>query len=63
MFDMFKKYFQSSIKQKGFYATFTHVDFSNEGEASPARLEMLGDMIKYVHQEGHEFVDPNIFLR
>ena len=59
MFDMFKKYFKASIKQQGFYATFTHVDFSNEGDASPARLEMLDDMIKYVHAEGHEFVDPN----
>ena len=62
MSEMFKKYFQASIRQKGFYATFVHCDFSNEGNASPARLEMLNEMIKYVHEEGHEFVSPNNYL-
>tara|TARA_Y100000310_G_scaffold324914_1_gene387506 strand:+ start:17592 stop:18374 length:783 start_codon:yes stop_codon:yes gene_type:complete len=62
MLEMFKKYFQASIKQKGFYATFVHCDFSNEGDASPARLKMLDQMIKYVHKEGHKFVDPYDYL-
>jgi peptidoglycan/xylan/chitin deacetylase (PgdA/CDA1 family) len=62
MLEMFKKYFNAATKQKGYYATFVHCDFSGDGEASQSRLDMLDNMIKYSKSKGFSFVSPNSLL-
>lgn len=62
MMEMFRRYFNAAINQKGYYGTFVHCDFSNDGTASKERLQMLDEMICYVKEQGHEFVDPQVFL-
>ena len=62
MMEMFRRYFDASINQQGYYATFIHCDFSNDGSATEERLKFLDEMISYVHNQGHKFVDPHKML-
>ena len=62
MMEMFQRYFNASINQQGYYATFIHCDFSNDGSVTEARLEMLSNMIDYVHSKDRIFVDPHSII-
>ncbi|MBT3407027.1 DUF2334 domain-containing protein [Candidatus Woesearchaeota archaeon] len=63
IFKMYTKYFEASVRQQGFYAMFTHCDFSGEGNASPERLKILDRMITYAQDKDHRFIDPREILR
>lgn len=62
MMEMFQKYFTAAINQKGYYGTFIHCDFSNDGSATDPRLNFLDNMIKYVKKQKFNFIDPHELL-